>query len=113
MEADVTRFRDHRGPATWQGKCRWIKREMVKNTFNDKYKEMIIKNFLEFSKSFRFFYYFFYYSFLTFYFLCSTDYYQYYQNVTNDDIIKLNEKFHTDFLLFGYTVHGFIHKDYF
>ena len=55
MEADVTRFRDHRGPATWQGKCRWIKREMVKNTFNDKYKEMIIKNFLEFSKSFRFF----------------------------------------------------------
>ena len=28
---------------------------MVKNTFNEKYKEMIIKNFLEFSKSFRFF----------------------------------------------------------
>ena len=47
------------------------------------------------------------------YFLCSADYFYYYQNVTNDDIIKLNEKFHTDFLLFGYTVHGFIHKDYF
>ena len=62
MEADVTRFRDHR-PATWQGKCQWIKREMVKNTFNDKFIP-------EFSKTSRFFFhyffYFYYYSFLTF-----------------------------------------------
>ena len=57
------------------------------------------------------FYYYLYYSFLTVYFLCSADYYQYYQNVTNDDIIKLYEKFQPDFLMFGYTLDGFLNKD--
>ena len=47
-----------------------------------------------------------------FLFLCSTDYYQYYQNVTNDDIIKLYEKFLPDFLAFGYTLDGFLNKVY-
>ena len=55
---------------------------------------------------------FYYYSFSTVYFLCSTDYYQYYQNITNDNIIKLYEKFLPDFLAFGYTLDGFLNKDY-
>ena len=46
-----------------------------------------------------------------FYFLGSSDYYQYYQNVTNDDIIKLYEKFQPDFLSFGYTLDGLLNKD--
>ena len=50
------------------------------------------------------------YSFLTI-FLCSTDYCQYYQNITNDDIIKLHEKFQPDFLSFGYTLDGFLNED--
>ena len=50
------------------------------------------------------YYYFLCHAFLTFDFLCSTDYYEYYQNITNDDIIKLYEKFLPDFLPFGYTL---------
>ena len=49
--------------------------------------------------------------FLTFDFLCSTDYHQYYQNLTNDDIIKLYEKFLPDFLAYGYTLDGFLNKE--
>ena len=45
----------------------------------------------------------------TIFFLYST-YYQYYQNITNDDIIKLYEKFKPDFLSFGYTLEGFVWK---
>ena len=56
------------------------------------------------------FYYHLYYSFLTICFLCSADYYQYYQNVTNDEIIKLYEKFKPDFLSFDYTLDGFLNK---
>ena len=44
------------------------------------------------------------------YFLCSADYFYYYQNVTNDDIIKLYEKYQPDFLAFGYTIDGFLKK---
>ena len=38
------------------------------------------------------------------------NYYQYYQNITNDDIIMLYEKFLPDFLAFGYTLDGFLNK---
>ena len=51
-------------------------------------------------------------TFLTFDILCSTDYYQYYQNITKDEIIKLYEKYRPDFLAFGYTLEGFLNKDY-
>ena len=43
MEADVGRFWHHRGPSAWQGKCQWIKREMVKNILNIKKDFLIIK----------------------------------------------------------------------
>ena len=48
---------------------------------------------------------------ITIFFLGSSGYYQYYQNVTNGDIIKLYEKFQPDFLSFGYTLDGFLNKD--
>ena len=83
MEADLTRFWDHRGPSAGQRECQWIKREMVKRNFNIKSRKKIIYFFHYFHKMTRT------YWFLTFYFLCSTDYFQYYQNITNDDIIKL------------------------
>ena len=67
---------------------------------NFKRNEIIIHHFPEFPLLFVFDY-----------FLCSADYFYYYQNVTNDDIIKLHQKFHSDFLLFGYTLPGFLNKD--
>ena len=101
MEADVTRFRDYRGPSAGYGKRKWIKRKIVKNILNVKRNEIIIifLNLL------------FPILFVFDYFLCSADYFYYYQNVTNDDIIKLHQKFHSDFLLFGYTLPGFLNKD--
>ena len=62
---------------------------------NFKRNEIIIHHFPEFPLLFVFDY-----------FLCSADYFHYYQNVTNDDIIKLHQKFLSDFLLFGYTLPG-------
>ena len=48
--------------------------------------------------------------FSDYYVLGSKNYFQYYQNVSNDDIIKLYEKFQPDFLAFGYTLDGLINK---
>ena len=38
------------------------------------------------------------------------DYMDYYKDLTDLDIIKLYEKFESDFLMFGYTLEGYLHK---
>ena len=38
------------------------------------------------------------------------DYRDYYKDLTDLDIIKLYEKFESDFLMFGYTLEGYLHK---
>ena len=38
------------------------------------------------------------------------DYSNYYKDLTNSDIIKLYKKFESDFLMFGYTLDGYLHK---
>ena len=81
MGGDLTRFWDHWGASAREGKWEWTKREEEKSQNN---------------------------LFLTVKFLGHTAYYEYYQNVTNDDIIKLYEKFQSDFLAFGYTLDGLI-----
>ena len=38
------------------------------------------------------------------------DYREYYKNVTELDIVKLYEKFESDFLMFGYTLEGYLNR---
>ena len=38
------------------------------------------------------------------------DYSDYYQDLTDQDIAKLYEKFESDFLMFGYTLEGYLRK---
>ena len=38
------------------------------------------------------------------------DYSDYYKDLTDQDIIKLYEKFESDFLMFGYTLEGYLQK---
>ena len=38
------------------------------------------------------------------------DYRDYYKNITHREIIKLYEKFESDFLMFGYTLEGYLPK---
>ena len=97
MEADVTRFRDHRGPATWKEKCQWIKREMVKNTFNDKFIP-------EFSKTSRFLFIISFISITTLFWL-----FNFYVLLIILSITKMLQLT----TLSSYTLHGFLNKDYF
>ena len=105
MEAVFTRCRDQGGPSTGLGKWSWVSKPREGSGRNDGSNCLMCQLVIYVCKGPH---YGVPYSDRFDHFLLYSSYSLYYQNITKEDIVKLYEKFKPDFLMFGYTLKGFI-----